>query len=184
MLTLDLSIVPELRTERLVLRGLKDSDAPAVFALRSDPLAMQYVPRPLAQSLDDAKAHIANILAEQQAATAIMWAITRKGTTEMLGIIGFLRMQKEHHRTEVGYMLLPTHWGQGISTEALAAVLREGFERYHFHSIEALVDPRNTGSIRVLERNGFVREAFFRENFLHNGEFLDTVVYGKLAGAN
>lgn len=184
MLSLDLSTVPELRTGRLLLRGLTERDASAVFALRSDPLAMQYVPRPLARSLDDAVAHIRTITAEQEAGTAIMWAITLKGAPGMIGIIGFLRMRKEHHRTEMGYMLLPAHWGRGLITEAIASVVDHGFDVFGFHSIEAVVDPRNTGSIRVLERNAFVREAYYREDFLHNGEFLDTCVYSKLCHAN
>ena len=50
MLTIKLSTFPILTTERLVLRELRRSDADQVFAMRSDPLVMQHVNRPLAKT--------------------------------------------------------------------------------------------------------------------------------------
>lgn len=180
MLPLDLSTLPDLRTAQLLLRAVTQADAPAVFALRSDPVAMRFVPRPLARTLDDARAHIDNIHAEQTAGTSATWAITRHTDPAMIGIIGLFRIQAEHHRAELGYMLLPAHWGQGLMREAIEAVVRHAFHGLGFHSIEAVVDPQNTASIRVLEHNGFVREGLFHENMLHNGTFHDSAVYSKL----
>lgn len=53
----------------------------------------------------------------------------------------------------------------------------------HLHSIDAIVNPANADSVKLLERNGFVREAYFREDYFWNGQFLDTAVYSKLAPA-
>jgi len=50
----------------------------------------------------------------------------------------------------------------------------------HFHSIEAFVNPENDASILLLEKNGFVKEAHFKENFYFEGAFLDTGVYSLL----
>ncbi len=178
MLVLDNSTFTVLTTERLVLRQLSMDDLDAVFALRSDPVAMRYVPRPLAKDLDEAAAHINLILEEQQANNCLQWAITLKGHPAMVGIIGFWRMKKEHYRAELGYMVLPEHWGKGIMSEAIAAVVYHAFATLGVHSIEAIIDPQNPASMRVLEKNGFVREAWFKEDFFWNGEFLDSVHYG------
>lgn len=180
MLTIDNATFTDLVTPRLLLRALSLDDVQAVFALRSDPVAMRYVPRPLATSLDEAAAHIENILDEQRLNRSVQWAITLHGDPKMVGIIGFWRMQKEHDRGELGYMLLPVFWGAGIITEAIRAVVDHAFANLNFHSIEAVVDPNNPASMKVLEKNGFRREAWFRENFLWNGEYLDSVVYGLL----
>lgn len=180
MLAIDNATFTDLVTHRLVLRSLVPEDVEAVFALRSDPVAMHYVPRPLATSLDDAAAHIENILDEQRANKCLQWAITIRGDPKMVGIIGFWRLQKEHDRGELGYMLLPVFWGAGIVTEAIRAVVAHAFANLNFHSIEAVVDPHNPASMKVLEKNGFRREGWFRENFLWNGEYLDSVVYGLL----
>lgn len=181
MLVIDNSIFTILNTQRLVLRALSPDDVEAVFALRSDPIAMRYVPRPLATSLDEAATHIAKILEEQRANNCLQWAITLKGDPRMIGIIGFWRIQKEHYRGELGYMLAPSFWGAGLITEAIGPVVDHGSKAMGFHSIEAIVDPNNPASMKVLEKNGFVREAWFRQNFFWNGEFLDSVVYGLLA---
>lgn len=181
MLELDLSAVPPLSTARLDLDALQDSDAEALFVMRSDPVCMRFVPRPLARTVHDALAHIALVRAEQAENNSCTWAVRLKGDPTLIGVISLLRIKPEHHRTELGYLLSPAHWGRGLMTEAVAAVVDHAFRDLHFHSIEAIVDPRNVGSITVLERNGFVREGLFRENFLYNGEFLDSGVYALLA---
>jgi ribosomal-protein-alanine N-acetyltransferase len=92
-------------------------------------------------------------------------------------------LKKEHHRAEIGYLLDPGQGGKGLMHEAMGAVLECGFERYRFHSIEAVTDPRNTASRRVLERRGFVLEGLFKENYFAHGEFLDSAVYSLLRSA-
>jgi ribosomal-protein-alanine N-acetyltransferase len=70
--------------------------------------------------------------------------------------------------------------GKGIMQEALSAVLNYGFELLKLHSVEANVNPNNVSSIKLLERNGFVREAYFKENYYYNNQFLDTAIYSLL----
>ena len=181
MLSIDLSSLPVLTTERLVLRELRSEDAPAVFAMRSDPIVMELVRRPLAASIDDAHALIAKIKGIQAAHDGAQWAITLKGDDTFIGLIGLWRIVKEHHRAELGYTLSRAHWGRGILTEAIAPVLDQGFRTFGCHSVEAICDPRNVASMRVLEKNGFVREGHFKENFYWNGAFIDSVVFSKLA---
>jgi ribosomal-protein-alanine N-acetyltransferase len=48
------------------------------------------------------------------------------------------------------------------------------------HSIEAIVNPDNKASIKLLERNSFTREAYFKENYFYDGKFLDSAVYSLL----
>ena len=79
MLTLDLSKLPVLTTDRLVLRELRTEDAPALFAMRSDPIAMALVRRHLATTIEDAHALIAKIQGIQAANDGAQWAITLKG---------------------------------------------------------------------------------------------------------
>ena len=51
------------------------------------------------------------------------------------------------------------------------------------HSIEGNVNPNNAASIKLLEQNGFVKEAHFKENWLHNGKYLDTAIYSLVSKA-
>ena len=64
--------------------------------------------------------------------------------------------------------------------EALTEVLNFGFNILKLHSIEANVNPDNIASIKLLERNKFIREAFFKENIYYEGKFSDSVIYSLL----
>jgi ribosomal-protein-alanine N-acetyltransferase len=181
MLELDLSTFPILRTERLLLRELRTGDAEVIFALRSDPEVMRYVSRPLAASITEADEFIRNAHEGRANNDAVVWGITLHGDDRLIGTVAFWRVMKEHHRAEIGYTLLPAHWGKGIVSEALAAILDHGFGVLKFHSVEANTDPDNSASRRVLEKAGFVQEAHFKENWFFNGVFTDSVIYSKLA---
>jgi ribosomal-protein-alanine N-acetyltransferase len=61
--------------------------------------------------------------------------------------------------------------------EALTEVLKFGFQTIGLHSVEANVNPKNAASIKLLIKNGFNREAYFRENYYFNGQFLDSEIY-------
>jgi len=189
MLTIHLPTFPVLTTERLVLRELRPSDAQRVFAMRSDPLVMQHVTRPLARTIEDASALITRINTTVAANDAVQWAITLKASSSrsigaddvFIGIIGFWRMEKEHHMAELGYSLARDHWGKGLMSEAIGNVVDFGFDTLGFHRVEAITRPENAASIRALEKNGFVREAHFKENIFWNGVFHDSVHFGRLA---
>ncbi|WP_033542676.1 GNAT family N-acetyltransferase [Planococcus sp. CAU13] len=77
----------------------------------------------------------------------------------------------------VGYSIDEEYAGRGIATEAVQLVVAFGFEKLQLHRIEAYVSPRNSGSIRVLEKAGFANEGLLRE-FLHiNGIWEDHYHY-------
>lgn len=180
MLTINFTPFPNLETERLLLRRVNENDANEIFALRSNPETMKYIPRPLVKSIDDALEHIAMIDAKIENNEGINWAITYKDNPKLIGIIGHYRIKPEHFRAEVGYMLLPEYNGKGIISEAIKEVVNYGFNAMKLHSIEAIIDPENFGSERVLQKCGFVKEAHLKENEFYEGRFLDTVIYSKL----
>ncbi len=180
MLNINFTPFPILETKRLQLRRLANNDFNEILALRSDKETMQYIPRPLAKNKEDALEHIALINSRIESNEGINWAITLKKDSKLIGIIGHYRLKPEHYRAEIGYMLFPEYHGKGIMTEAIKEVVNYGFEVMKLHSIEALIDPRNIASEKVLQKNGFVKEAHFIENEYYKGEFLDTVVYSIL----
>ena len=177
MLEINFKPFPELETERLKLRMVKDTDAPEVFILRSDVEVMKYIPRPLSTTVQDALSHIELISNGLAAGQSINWAITQKGNDKLIGMICLLNIKPEDYRTEVGYILNRDFHAQGIMDEALKAVIAYAFDTVKFHSIEALIDPDNTASENLLKKNNFVKEAHFKEKTFYNGRFLDDVIY-------
>lgn len=180
MLEINFTPFPNLETERLYLRRVVKEDINEIFALRSNKETMKYVPRPLAKTPEDALEHIALIDSKIENNEGINWAITLKGNSKLIGIIGHYRIKPEHFRAEIGYMLLPDYHGKGIITEAIKETLNYGFQIMKLHSIEAIIDPENFASERVLQKNGFVKEAHLIENEFYDGRFLDTVIYSIL----
>lgn len=180
MLNINFEPFPNLETKHLLLRRLENSDVKEVFELRSDPSTMKFIPRPLVKNDEEALEHIAMINAKIDNNEGINWAITLKGNPKLIGIIGHYRIQPQNYRAEIGYMILPEYQRQGIVAEAIKEVVRYGFEYMHLHSIEAVIDPNNLASERVLQKNGFVKEAHILENEFFDGKFIDTVIYSLL----
>jgi len=181
MLEVSFTPYPKLETERLVLRAITEDDAPSVFAQRSDPRLMKHLERPRASSIDEAYAVINTMRQNVVENLGITWAMALKEKpSQLIGTIGFWRIDKDHHRAEIGYMMAYDYHGKGLMSEAMGRVLRYAFEDMKVHSVEANVNPKNDESIRLLERHGFVREAYFKENYYYDGKFFDSVILSLL----
>jgi ribosomal-protein-alanine N-acetyltransferase len=180
MLTFNFFPFPILTSSRLRFRRLDDTDANEIYALRSNPETMKYIPRPLVKNHEDALAHIKLINEKIDENIDINWAVTEKDNDKCIGIMGFYRTQPENYRTELGYMILPEYQNKGYVSEAVATLLNYAFNTLNFHSIEAVIDPNNRASERVLQKNGFVKEAHLIENQFYNGKFIDTIIYSLL----
>jgi [ribosomal protein S5]-alanine N-acetyltransferase len=169
-----------LESGRLLLRQITPADVPAIFKLRSNPETMKYVPRPVLSKLEEAEEHYKLIQDKIEKNEGINWAITLKTSPHLIGIIGHYRIKWEHFRSEIGYMILPEYHGQGIVTEAVKLIIAYGFGYMKMHSLEAIIDPANIASAKVLEKNKFVKEGHFRQNEYYNGKFLDSAIYSLL----
>lgn len=182
MLDINFGPFPELLTDRLRLREVSLDDAPVLFRLRSDEQVMRYLGRPMHKDISESVAMIERMQKQYADNEGITWIITLKDDPTMIGTAGFWRMDKENHRAEIGYLLTPELWGKGLVSETINVIVNYAFEVLHFHSIEANTDPENTASGRVLEKCGFVAEAYFRENFYFDGQFLDSKIYSRVRG--
>jgi [ribosomal protein S5]-alanine N-acetyltransferase len=169
-----------LTSKRLFLRQITDADIEEVFALRSNPELMLYIPRPVAKNKQDALDHIKMIQNMVDKSEGINWAITLKDSPKMIGIIGHYRIKWEHFRSEIGYMILPEYQGKGLVTEAVGLMIDYGFQQMKMHSLEAIIDPDNLASAKVLEKNKFVKEGHFKENTFFEGKYYDSAVYSLL----
>lgn len=178
MLEVNFNPFPQLETERLLLRRLIKKDDGQIFKMRSDAEVMKYIGKNPMQSVNEAVDWIQIVDTALDTNSGITWAIADKESPDtLIGTIGLWRFIKEHFRAEVGYMLLPVHWNKGLAKEALIKVIDYGFKDLKLHSIEGQITPRNEASASLLERTGFKREAYFKENYFVKGIFEDTAVY-------
>ncbi|GAC1389582.1 MAG: GNAT family N-acetyltransferase [Ktedonobacteraceae bacterium] len=171
---------PSLTTNRLYLRQIQSTDAEALFAIRSDQAVMEFFGQEPHQSLEDTRALIQRLQAHYAQREAIFWCITLKGEDTVIGSCTFFSFNPDFHYTETGYELHRAYWRQGITTEAMSAVLTYGFTELGLHRIEADVAPENTRSKSLLLKLGFTYEGNLRQRYFFRGQFEDEHYFGLL----
>jgi ribosomal-protein-alanine N-acetyltransferase len=171
---------PYLKSSRFDYRPITEDDCQEMFLLRSNPDIMKFIPRPVAMSNDEVLEHIRMLQENLVKNTGISWALQIKNEKKLVGVAAIINIRPEHSRCEIGYMLLPEFHNQGFVTEAIQTLLKFIFHNLNFHSVEAIIDPQNIASERVLQKNGFKKEAHLRENEYWGGKYIDTVIYSLL----
>lgn len=174
---------PTLETARCILRKPRKDDSEALFRLMGDEAVTRYLGRHPLATLQQADERIQLYWTAFESQIGKTWMIVDNSEQVVIGTCGLFNLRRHHARAEIGYALIPSWWGKGITSEVVAEVLRYGFEVMQLHSVEAQLDPENIASKRVLEKHGFVQEAYFREDFYHPVKemFTDTAVYSLLA---
>lgn len=156
-----MTAVPELRTPRLRLRGLRADDLAPFAAMNADPRVMEHLPAPLSRLESD------ELAARVAAGFAVhgfgLWAVETIGEREapFIGLTGLDRPSFDAPFgpcVEVAWRLAAEHWGRGYATEAARAALRFGFEELGLPEIVAFTVPANRRSRRVMEKLGMRRD--------------------------
>jgi RimJ/RimL family protein N-acetyltransferase len=101
---------------------------------------------------------------------------------EPVGTVGLHHVNDRFGTAEVGYWVAADFHGQGYATAATRLVLRYAFRERGLHRVSARAFATNDGSRRVLEKAGFREEGRLREDAFVEGERVDTIMYGILAG--
>lgn len=156
----------EIRTARLLLRRPRLDDLEAMFEMMSDPVAMRYW-----STLPHADREVTRLWLEQKIARTADggedFVIEHEG--RVIGDVGAGRLP------DFGFMLLQDCWGKGFATEASRAFIDHAFRNTAATELRADVDPRNTASLRVLDRLGFVETGRAERTFLLGDEWCDSV---------
>lgn len=158
MSNFNFSPFPLLSTERLHLRNVELSDDLEIFFFRSDVRMLEFIDRAPANEIEEVRIFIKKIQGGIQNGECIEWGICLKNNPQLLGTICLWNISIENNSAEVGYVLHPNQQGKGIMQEALISVLEYGFRIMKLDSIEAVLDPANMRSVRILEKNSFVKK--------------------------
>ncbi|WP_374347133.1 GNAT family N-acetyltransferase [Chitinimonas sp.] len=170
----------KLRTERLLLRPMRPSDADDLFAVFSDPEVMRYWSTPPWTSREQAEQLIARDLQTLASGEHLRLGLIRKADERLIGNCSLFNFMPQCRRAEIGYGLASNAWGQGLMHEALSALLHFAFDTLQLHRLEADIDPRNAASAKALTRLGFEQEGLLRERWIVDDEVSDSALYGLL----
>lgn len=169
-----------LLSPRLTLRRFTMDDVEAMYQnWASDDAVTQYLFWETHPDTEVTRAVLSTWVEQYEQAGYYNWAIALEG--RVIGNIAVVRCSERDEWAEIGYVIGRAHWGQGIMTEALAAVLRFLFESVGLHRVMLRHDVENIGSGRVMVKNGLQYEGTLRGHHRRrDGTWADLAVYGIL----
>ena len=156
----------EILTPRLRLRRARAGDLQALHEVFSQPRAMRYWSTPPHLDLEQTRVWLDSMI-QAPPDSSDDYVIEHDG--RVIGKAGCWRVP------EIGYILHPDAWGQGLAREALTAVIDHAFAGFPIPAIIADVDPRNAASLRLLGRLGFLETHRAARTWLVGDEWCDSV---------
>ncbi|MEO4054679.1 GNAT family protein [Solibacillus sp. CAU 1738] len=171
---------PLLETERLVLREITKDDVVDIFACFSNDEVTRYYGQESLLNIEQAEAFVDFFSKSFTQKRGVRWGIERKGTTGIIGTIGFNNWTSKHKRAEIGYEIHPDHWKKGYASEAVKKVLSYGFNEMELSRIGAIVFTENDASNKLLSKIGFQKEGILQQYMYQNGKAHDTYMYAIL----
>lgn len=175
---------PVLKSDRLMLREIANSDANEIFEMRSSGRVNHFIARENMRSVEDAEILIDKTRAVFTNHQGIGWAGVLRNENKIIGTCGFNSIDHANLHAEIGGELSVDYWGKNIALEAVATIVNFGFDSLHLHSVEAKVSPGNRGAIYILESLGFKKEAHFTDRIFFNGMFYDLAIYNLIQQRN
>lgn len=173
--------LPELETQRLLLRKMRLDDAEAMFAYASDPEVTRYVLWDTHRSIEDSESFLGFATEGYERGDFGGWGVVLKDSGAFVGTCGMdVGCAPEDARAELGYVLSREHWGKGLMPEAVRAVIAFGFGRMGLNRLEARCIAENTASARVMEKAGMTYEGTLREREFIKGAYRDMKFYSIL----
>lgn len=174
--------VPELETDRLLLRAIRpEDDLQALFELFADPAVALSTDTGPFREVREAQEVMDWFGAIFTAKQGLRWAITQQeGDDSLIGTCGFNIWNRRTNSAEIGYDLMARYWGQGLASEAVRAMIDWGFAKLALNRIQADVMVHNAASARLLAKLGFTEEGLLREAGHWRGEYHDLRYFGLL----
>jgi ribosomal-protein-alanine N-acetyltransferase len=105
------------------------------------------------------------------------WLLHFPGGDEPLGWVSLRIADSNRSTAEIGYSVVRAHRGRGIASEAVAALVDEGFRRAQVRRIRAYCLPENLASRAVLRRNGFADEGKLPHGATVAGKPVDVILH-------
>lgn len=157
--------VAELESERLILRGITEDDAPEIVEWRSDPEAYKFFRSPHRITMDEHLSWYRNNYLSNN--NRFDWICVDKSSGRKIGVFGAVRDGKT---AEVNYLLAPYAQHKGYASEAVKRIIEYVRSELHIKRVVAEIHRDNAPSIALAERTGFTLESESGDFLLYSSE--------------
>lgn len=162
----------------ITLRYPREDDAPALFALASDPAVTRFFSWRY-EGIEDAERWIAGRPAAREAGAWLEFVVEHR-ERGVAGITGLTEPSRRDARAITGSWLGAAFWGTGVNTEAKALLARIAFDACGMRRLGSYAGTQNARSRRALEKLGFVHEGTLREYHRHGDAAHDVDAFSLL----
>ena len=164
-----------IETERLILRRFTMEDVEPMFlGWASDPVVCKHMTWPPHENVEVTRELLSRWTASYVAADYYNWAIVLKENgPKPIGNISTAHVKEKTLCATMGYCMSKAHWGKGIMTEALTAIIDFFFDQVGFNRVDADHDVNNPASGRVMEKSGMRFEGISRQGGCSNQGIID-----------
>jgi len=163
---------------KIILRSLNDNDSTELAQLANNKKIWDNLRDviPFPYTIDDAIFFI-NMVKEENPVMTFVIEFER----HLCGVIGLVGQKDVYRKTaEIGYWIGEPYWNKGIATVAVQLITEYGFDQLDYVRIHTGVFEYNTGSMKVLEKNGYKNEGVFEKAILKNGQVWNEHRFSKI----
>jgi RimJ/RimL family protein N-acetyltransferase len=174
----------ELAGQRVVLRRFRPEDVGDFVAYRSDPEVARYQSWDAPYPREEGERFVRQLMLQHPDAAGEWFqfavALGAAAAGQLIGDCAAMPHADDPRLCDIGFTIAPRYQGRGYATEAAALLVGYLFAARGKHRIAASCDPRNAGSIAVLERLGMRQEGHLRQSTWAKGEWTDDLLYAVL----
>lgn len=144
-------------TEHLIIRRFKIEDTQDLYRHHREEAVRKWIPNESYADMEEARDAIAFFIdCVNRKALPFVLAVVHKETGEWIGDTGINAVAGNAKEVEIGYVIARQHRGKGYATELLGAMMKFAASTFGIHVLYGRVLRGNHGSVKVLEKNGFV----------------------------
>lgn len=175
---------------RVSLRPIRKTDLPALVSWTNDPDVTAFMNIGTFPNTLEAFEYEFDALTSDKTGALLqlpnypknlIFAICRNDNNKYIGNVGIFGLNWIHRVAEMRVLIgQKDEWGKGVASEAYSLAASYAFSRLNMRRLWAGARVDNIGSIRALEKIGFVREGTWRQNVIRDERPYDTVLVGML----
>jgi RimJ/RimL family protein N-acetyltransferase len=171
--------LPTIRAQKLTLREVRESDAPALLAMLTTDEVAEFV-SPLPQSVEGFHAFISEVHSERLLGNSFCFGIVPDGYEDAMGLFQVRQLEPGFGSAEWGFAIGSPFWGTGVFLEGARLVIDFSFGIVGVHRLEARSIASNARGNAALRKVGALQEGILRRAFQRNGRYFDQILWSIL----